>query len=63
KSVRIVLIEGKNREIRKVFSHFHLHPSLLRRIRIGTIKLGDLPEGQSRLLTAKEIMCKVKDEY
>ena len=55
KSLRIILIEGKNREIRKVFSHFHLHPSLLRRIRIGTVRLGDLPEGQSRPLTTKEI--------
>jgi 23S rRNA pseudouridine2605 synthase len=55
KSLKIVLIEGKNREIRKIFSHFHLHPSLLRRIRIGSVQLGDLPEGQSRVLSAKEI--------
>ena len=55
KRLRIILIEGKNREIRKVFSHFHLHPALLRRVRIGTVRLGSLPEGQSRPLTAKEI--------
>ena len=55
KSLRIVLIEGKNREIRKVFSHFHLHSSLLRRVRIGPINLGDLPEGQCRTLSEKEI--------
>ena len=55
KSIRIVLLEGKNREIRKVFSHFHLHASLLRRIRIGNIELGDLPEGQSRPLSVLEI--------
>ena len=55
KSLRIVLIEGKNREIRKIFSHFHLHPSLLRRIRIGNIELGNLPEGQSRPLSSNEI--------
>jgi 23S rRNA pseudouridine2605 synthase len=55
KSLRVVLIEGKNREIRKVFSHFRLHPSLLRRIRIGTVKLGDLPEGKSRALSSKEM--------
>ena len=55
KSLRITLVEGKNREIRKVFSHFRLHPSMLRRIRIGTVKLGNLPEGQSRPLTAEEI--------
>ena len=56
KCLRVVLIEGKNREIRKVFSYFHLHPSLLRRVRIGTVVLGDLPEGQSRSLSAEEIL-------
>jgi 23S rRNA pseudouridine2605 synthase len=51
----VVLVEGKNREIRKVFSHFHLHPKLLRRIRIGPVCLGDLPEGAVRPLTDAEI--------
>jgi len=55
KSLRIVLIEGKNREIRRVFSHFHLHPALLRRVRIGPVSLGSLPEGASRPLTDSEI--------
>jgi 23S rRNA pseudouridine2605 synthase len=55
KSMRIVLVEGKNREIRRVFSHFHLHPSTLRRVRVGNVLLGDLPEGGSRPLTQKEI--------
>ena len=55
KTLRIILIEGKNREIRKVFSHFHLHPVLLRRVRIGSVLLGDLAEGSSRALTNDEI--------
>jgi 23S rRNA pseudouridine2605 synthase len=55
KTLRIILVEGKNREIRKVFSHFHLHPSLLRRIRIGDVELGNLPEGQCRPLSINEI--------
>jgi 23S rRNA pseudouridine2605 synthase len=55
KTLRIVLVEGKNREIRRVFSRFHLHPSVLRRVRIGNVLLGDLPEGSSRPLTQKEI--------
>jgi 23S rRNA pseudouridine2605 synthase len=55
KSIRIVLIEGKNREIRRVFSHFHLHPEKLCRIRIGPVALGDLAEGFSRPLTEKEL--------
>jgi len=55
KSLRIVLIEGKNREIRRVFSHFHLHPSKLQRIRIGSVCLGNLPQGASRPLLKDEI--------
>jgi 23S rRNA pseudouridine2605 synthase len=55
KSMRIILVEGKNREIRRVFSHFRLHPSLLRRVRIGSVLLGSLPEGASRPLTQNEI--------
>ncbi|MCL2266160.1 MAG: rRNA pseudouridine synthase [Treponema sp.] len=55
KSLNIILIEGKNREIRRIFSHFHLHPSLLRRIRIGSVVLGKLLEGSSRSITNKEL--------
>ena len=55
KQLRIILVEGKNREIRRVFSHFHLHPNLLRRVRIGKVLLGDLAEGDSRQLTDDEI--------
>ncbi|WP_461254983.1 pseudouridine synthase [Treponema sp. R80B11-R83G3] len=55
KTMRIVLVEGKNREIRRVFSHFHLHPALLRRVRIGPVLLGDLSQGSSRPLSDSEI--------
>lgn len=55
KSVRVVLIEGKNREIRRVFTAFRLHPRRLHRVRIGPVSLGKLPEGASRQLTGEEI--------
>ena len=55
RALKIVLIEGKNREIRRVFSHFHLHPARLRRVRIGPVKLGNLAEGTSRPLTQFEL--------
>ena len=55
-SMRIIMIEGKNREIRRVLSHFHLHAQKLRRIRIGPIKIADLKEGEYRRLTEKEIL-------
>ena len=54
-SMRLVMIEGKNREIRRVFSHFHLHLEKLQRIRIGPVKLGGLKDGESRPLTGREI--------
>jgi len=54
-TLRIILIEGRNREIRRVFSHFHLHANILRRVRIGPVLLKDLPEGSSRPLTNIEL--------
>jgi 23S rRNA pseudouridine2605 synthase len=56
RSIRVVLIEGKNREIRKVFSYFHLHPEKLHRIRIGPVLIGDLQPGESRPLTSEEVI-------
>jgi 23S rRNA pseudouridine2605 synthase len=53
--LRICLVEGKNREIRRVFSHFHLHPVKLHRVRIGPVRLGTLEEGASRSLNETEI--------
>jgi 23S rRNA pseudouridine2605 synthase len=55
KAIRVVLIEGKNREIRRVFSHFRLHASKLHRIRIGPVVLGGLGGGESRPLTGEEL--------
>ena len=55
KSLRVVLVEGKNREIRRVLSHFHLHPERLHRVRIGPVGLGNLKEGESRPLSAGEL--------
>ena len=55
RTLRIVLIEGKNREIRKIFSYFHLHPKELIRVRIGPVQLGGLEVGKSRPLTKDEL--------
>lgn len=54
RSVGIVLVEGKNREIRRVFSRFRLHPLHLRRIRIGPVRIGNLAQGESRPLEETE---------
>jgi 23S rRNA pseudouridine2605 synthase len=55
RSMRVVLVEGKNREIRRVFSHFHLHPVRLCRTRIGPVLLGNLEKGETRPLSEAEI--------
>lgn len=53
--IRIVLIEGKNREIRKVFEHFGIRIKNLIRVRIGPVAIGDMKYGEFRNLTQTEI--------
>ena len=53
--VRVVLIEGKNREIRHVFEHFGAAIKRLTRMRIGNISNGGLQAGQFRELTPGEV--------
>jgi 23S rRNA pseudouridine2605 synthase len=53
--LRVVLIEGKNREIRRVLEAFEIRVQSLARVRIGPVALGDLPSGGYRDLTAREI--------
>lgn len=51
----MVLTEGKNREIRNLFSHLGYRVTALKRVRVGRLLLKDLPEGAYRALTAEEI--------
>ncbi len=52
--IGLELIEGKNRQVRRMTAAIG-HPTLrLIRARIGKFWLGDLPVGQWRILTAKE---------
>ena len=52
--IGLELIEGKNRQVRRMTAAIG-HPTLrLIRIRIGQLKLGDLPAGHWRILTAEE---------
>jgi 23S rRNA pseudouridine2605 synthase len=53
--LEITLSEGKNREIRRVLARLGHKVVSLRRIGIGPLKLGDLPEGAYRPLGATEI--------
>lgn len=53
--VEVELAEGKNREVRRLFEAQGLTVWRLQRIRIGPIKLGELPVGKWRTLTEPEI--------
>ena len=53
--IKVTLIEGRNREIRKIFSYLDYDIKSLTRIRIGAVELGDLEPGQWRNLTKEEI--------
>ena len=63
--MKIVLIEGKNREIRNVFASRDVVIRKLTRVRIGNVEMGDLKPGQYRELSQGEVagllkLCKNK---
>jgi 23S rRNA pseudouridine2605 synthase len=53
--LEVVLLEGKNREIRRMLRAVGLQVTRLKRIQIGNVKLGELPVGKWRTLTESEI--------
>jgi 23S rRNA pseudouridine2604 synthase len=53
-TLRFVLSEGRNRQIRRMCDLVGLNVVDLFRIRIGSLSLGDLPEGRWRPITAQE---------
>ena len=53
--IHITVIEGKNREIRKMFAAIGKEVVLLKRIKIGELSLRGLDRGAYRKLTAREI--------
>ena len=52
---RIILQEGKNRQIRRMVRKVGNHVVRLKRVRMASLQLGNLKEGQWRHLTAKEV--------
>ena len=52
--LNIVLKEGRNRQIRRMAELVELRVVDLMRVRVGPLKLGDLPEGKWRPLTVEE---------
>lgn len=54
--LKMTLIEGKKRQIRRMCECVKLHVVQIKRVRIGGIHLADLPEGKWRYLHSKEII-------
>jgi 23S rRNA pseudouridine2605 synthase len=53
--LEVVLDEGRNRHLRRLFAGFGLDVLRLVRVRIGSLALGDLPKGGVRRLLAEEV--------
>lgn len=53
--ISIILKEGKNRQVRRICQKVGFPVKSLRRVRIKSLKLGDLPLGKWRRLSAQEV--------
>lgn len=53
--VRIAIVEGRNRQVRKMCEAIRHPVAQLKRIATGELELGDLPKGKYRHLTKSEI--------
>lgn len=54
--LRVILREGRKRQIREVGARIGLPVQRIIRVRIGTLQLGDLKMGEWRHLTAREVV-------
>lgn len=54
--LRIVIHEGKNRQIRRMCAAVSLRVTRLKRVQEGGVALGDLPRGAWRFLTQQEVV-------
>ena len=55
RKIRIVLIEGKNREIRNVLDSINIGTKSLTRVRIGNVSIQDMKPGEFRDLSQNEV--------
>ncbi len=54
-TLNLTIHEGRNRIIRRACAAVGLNLLALKRVRVGPVRLGDLPEGQYRELTDEEL--------
>ncbi len=53
--LEITIHEGRNRQVRRMCEMAGMYVTRLRRVRQGSLTLGDLPKGQWRYLTSEEV--------
>lgn len=53
--VEVILYEGRNRQIRRMFEELGIEVARLKRTAVGSIKLGMLPQGKWRELDEEEV--------
>jgi pseudouridine synthase len=53
--VEVVVREGMNREVRRVFAKFGLKVKHLKRVKIGRLELGNIGEGKFRTLNRRDL--------
>ena len=53
--IRITIHEGRNRQVRRMCEIAGMHVTRLKRVKEGSLELGDLPRGKWRYLTKEEI--------
>ena len=53
--LEITIHEGRNRQVRRMCEHAGMHVTRLKRIREGSLRLGELPLGKWRYLTPMEV--------
>ena len=58
----VVIDEGQNRQVRRMFEAIGHQIKLLKRVRIGSVKLGGLSRGEYRDLTEQELNSLVKEK-
>jgi 23S rRNA pseudouridine2605 synthase len=60
-AVRVVMTEGRKREVRRMLAEVGLPVTRLIRMRVGSVRLGQLAPGQWRELTRDEVQALAKD--
>ena len=53
--LQITIHEGRNRQVRRMCALAGMHVTRLRRVREGSLELGNLPKGKWRYLTPEEV--------